>query len=403
MIPASFIENYLFLSNIQGCFLWPFWKNVYLCNQNIAKNYIMKKINLWTISLILSIFVCPTAAGQDADGQFSIATLNVDGLPQKILVVKVNADGPGNGGTARIGKYLLKKGYDLLMLQEDFNYHDVLSVMLEDDYKMDEWSGDVGVEERTIDYLHLQSHRFECDGLMALWKNDLTVTPVARTPWQQNFGKFSHALDEMVTKGFRRYEVTLRSGDRIVVYNMHMDASDDKDEAEQKDTKDKAARMAQWAQLKDDVMQHLDTRPVIVVGDMNSLYSRDDVKSVFIDAINESGRATVADVFLELNKQGEETLDKILYINPVMGTKIQPVAFSLDKDGYQNEGKPLGDHYPVAATFKVVSRATGINEVKQQAGDNRRFYDLRGQEVNQPKNGIYIEQKDGKADKRVVK
>ena len=107
----------------------------------------MKKINLWTISLILSIFVCPTAAGQDADGQFTIATLNVDGLPQKILVVKVNADGPGNGGTARIGKYLLKKGYDLLMLQEDFNYHDVLSVMLEDDYKMDEWSGDVGVEE----------------------------------------------------------------------------------------------------------------------------------------------------------------------------------------------------------------------------------------------------------------
>jgi hypothetical protein len=160
----------------------------------------MKKINLWTISLILSIFVCPTAAGQDADGQFTIATLNVDGLPQKILVVKVNADGPGNGGTARIGKYLLKKGYDLLMLQEDFNYHDVLSVMLEDDYKMDEWSGDVGVEERTIDYLHLQNHRFECDGLMALWKNDLTVTPVARTPWQQNFGKFSHALDEMETK-----------------------------------------------------------------------------------------------------------------------------------------------------------------------------------------------------------
>ena len=346
-----------------------------------------------------------TIMAQQAE-QFSVATLNVDGLPKKILIFKVNKDGPGDAGTARIGKYLLQKQYDMMFMQEDFNYHEVLKVFLEDDYTFDTWSGDVELDGHTIDFLHLQNHRFECDGLMTCWKKGLTVTPASRKAWTQNFGKFSHALDEMVTKGFRRYEVTLRSGDRIVVYNMHMDASDINDEAEQNDTKDKAARMAQWAQLKDDVMQHLDSRPVIVVGDMNSLYRHDDVKSVFIDAINESGRATVADVFLELNKQGEETVDKILYINPVMGTKIQPVSFSLDKDGYQNEGKPLGDHYPVAATFKVVTRATGINEVRQATEDSRegiRVYDLKGQEVSQPKNGIYIEQKDGKADKRVVK
>ena len=188
-----------------------------------------------------------------------------------------------------------------------------------------------------------------------------------------------------------------------MVYNMHMDASDNKDEAEQKDTKDKEARQAQWIQLKEDVLQHLDSRPIIIVGDMNSLYSRDDVKTVFIDAINDSGRGTVADVFLELNKQGEETLDKILYVNPTMGTKIQPVSFSLDKDGYLNEGKPLGDHYPVAATFKVVSRATGMDDVRSKRDDVRRVYDLKGQKVSQPKHGIYIEQQGGKADKRVIK
>ena len=364
--------------------------------------YKMKKVVL-TLAAILTFCCSLTATGQETGNQFSIATLNVDGLPQKILMVKVNAEGPGNGGTARIGKYLLKKGYDLVMLQEDFNYHDVLSVILEDDYKMDQWTGDVDVVGHTIDYLHLQNHRFECDGLMACWKNDLTVVPAVRIPWQQNFGKFSHALDEMVTKGFRRYEVTLRSGDRIVVYNMHMDASDNKDEAEQKDTKDKEARQAQWIQLKEDVLQHLDSRPIIIVGDMNSLYSRDDVKTVFIDAINDSGRGTVADVFLELNKQGEETLDKILYVNPTMGTKIQPVSFSLDKDGYLNEGKPLGDHYPVAATFKVVSRATGMDDVRSKRDDVRRVYDLKGQKVSQPKHGIYIEQQGGKADKRVIK
>lgn len=355
--------------------------------------------------LALAMVTVMTVLAQEPGEQFTVATLNVDGLPQKLLVVNVNADGPGDVGTARIGKYLVQKGYDLVMMQEDFSYHGVLSVWLEDNYKMDEWSGTLYVigGPRKVDFLHLQNHRFECDGLMTAWKNDLQVTPAARIPWTQNFGKFSHALDEMVTKGFRRYEVTLRNGDRIVVYNMHMDAGDNKDEAEQKDTKDKEARMAQWTQLKDDVLQHLDSRPIIIVGDMNSLYSRDDVKGAFFDAINESGRGTVADVFLELNKQGEETLDKILYINPPMGTQIRPVAFSLDKDGYLYEGKPLGDHYPVAATFQVVSRATGMDDVRSKKDDVRRVYDLQGQEVSQPKNGIYIEQRGEKANKRVMK
>lgn len=366
----------------------------------------MKKTTVLICAVALSLCCNITVWAQKADQQFTIATLNVDGLPQKILVLKVNPDGPGNGGTARIGKYLANNGYDLIMLQEDFNYHDVLSVFLEDDYQLDEWTGDVEVAGHTIDFLHLQNHRFECDGLMACWKKDLAVTPSARQPWQQNFGKFSHELDEMVTKGFRRYEVTLRSGDRIVVYNMHMDASDEKDEAEQNDAKDKAARLAQWAQLREDVLQHLDSRPIIIAGDMNSLYSRDDVKSVFIDAINASGCATVADVCMELNKQGEETIDKILYINPVMGTAIKPVAFSLDKAGYQYEGRPLGEHYPVVATFQVVSRTTGMEEgrVKREEGKGKiRVYDLKGQEVSQPSNGIYIEQQGQKVSKRVIK
>ena len=97
----------------------------------------MKK--LFLLAVVFAFSGSLTATGQETVEQFSIATLNVDGLPQKILVLKVNPDGPGNGGTARIGKYLQKEGYDLVMLQEDFNYHDVLSVFLEDDYKMDEW------------------------------------------------------------------------------------------------------------------------------------------------------------------------------------------------------------------------------------------------------------------------
>ena len=386
-----------------------------LQKNDIIMNMRVLWMKLRTTALCLMLCGALAALGQETGEQFSVATLNVDGLPQKILVVKVNPDGPGDAGTARIGKYLVKKDYDLVMLQEDFNYHDVLAVWLEDDYKMDEWTGDVDVVGRKIDYIHLQNHRFECDGLLACWKNDLAVTPVGRTPWQQNFGKFSHALDEMVTKGFRRYEVTLRGGDRIVVYNMHMDASDSKDEADQIDTKDKEARLAQWKQLKDDVMEQLDTRPVIITGDLNTFYGRDDVKREFIDAINESGRATVADVWVELHQRGVypdekakgedagETLDKILYINPVMGTRIQPVAFSVDRDDFLYNGKPLGDHFPVAATFQVLSDKSSIDDVERDQMHDVRYYNLNGQHLIQPRSGIYIEQQGKKTNKRVIK
>lgn len=367
----------------------------------------MKQRLLWMLAAILTFCGNLTTYGQDQGEQFSIATLNVDGLPQKLLVVNLNTDGPGSAGTARIGKYLQGKGYDLVMMQEDFNYHDVLIVLLEDDYLFDEWSGDIGVEDRSIDFLHLQNHRFTCDGLMACWKNDLTVTPVGRTAWQKNFGKFSHANDEIVTKGFRRYDVTLRSGDGIVVYNMHMDATLTEDEIEEKDAKDTEARMAQWLQLKDEVLQNLDSRPIIITGDLNSLYGRDDVKTQFIDAINESGRATVSDVWVEMRQKGvyptekrtettagDETLDKILYINPALGTQIQPVAFSIDREGYQYDGKPLGDHYPVAATFKVLSdKSTGIRALqdeKENATTDHAIYNLNGQRVSKFYKGIII-------------
>ena len=368
--------------------------------------------------LALAMVTVMTVLAQEPGEQFTVATLNVDGLPQKLLVVNVNADGPGNVGTARIGKYLVQKGYDLVMMQEDFSYHGVLSVWLEDNYKMDEWSGTLYVigGPRKVDFLHLQNHRFECDGLMTAWKNDLQVTPAARIPWTQNFGKFSHALDEMVTKGFRRYEVTLRSGHRIVVYNMHMDATDNKDESEGKDGPDRDARMAQWAQLKEDVLQHLDSRPIIITGDMNSLYGRDDVKGQFIDAINQSGRGTASDVWVELQRSsvypsesvteatvGDETLDKILYINPTMGINIQPVAITIDREGYVYDGKPLGDHFPVAATFQVIQQATNIDEVSPATAVESKYYDLNGQRVNKTQKGIYIEQQGKKVEKRINK
>ena len=356
---------------------------------------------------------------------FSIATLNVDGLPQKILVAKVNSDGPGGGGSVRIGRYLLKRGYDMVFMQEDFNYHEELTVPMEDDYQMDSWSGDVGVDDRQIDFLHLQNHRFECDGLMGAWKNGITLTSTSRTAWTASFGKFSHALDEMVTKGFRRYELTLTGGQQIVVYNMHMDAGDTADEREGKDSLDRDARLKQWSQLRDDILTRLDTRPVIVVGDLNSYYCRDQIKNNFIDEIEATGRAKVYDAWVELQNNGKypapvdgivcceadgnslesgEVLDKVLYINPTSGTGIYAISYQLDTTGYLHDGKMLGDHYPVSVTFQIGNgKTTGIVNVNRETITNNRYYDLQGRRVDSHASGIVIEHNGEKAHKRIIK
>ena len=49
----------------------------------------MRKIRMMAIGAILSVCgIGTTALAQEASEQFTIATLNVDGLPQKILVLK---------------------------------------------------------------------------------------------------------------------------------------------------------------------------------------------------------------------------------------------------------------------------------------------------------------------------
>lgn len=361
------------------------------------------------------------AAAQGAE-TFTVATLNVDGLPQKILVFNVNADGPGSAGSVRIGKYLMKKNYDLMLLQEDFNYHHEMMPLLEDDYQFDVWGGDVGIDGHTIDYMHLQNHRFETDGLMAVIKKGITLTGTTKETWTDGFGKFSHALDMMVTKGFRRYEVTLASGIEIVVYNMHMDAEDNDDTKAGKALNDRKARENQWKQLAEHILANMDKRPVVVVGDMNSFYFRDRVEELFVNTINESGKGTVVDAWVHLKnndiyptyvensdisddeeeKLGGESLDKILCVNPTDGQQLRPIAYSVDKEGYQYEGKVLGDHYPVAVTFEVVG-STGIHELKNGKMEALKYYDLQGHPVDQPSKGVYIQRNERETNKIIIK
>lgn len=341
---------------------------------------------------------------KEEDGTFSVMTLNVDGLPNKWLVLDVNKDGPKSDGSMAISSYLSQKNCDIIAMQEDFNYRWEIWSQLFANYQHDEWTGGIIYEDMLdCDFLHPQNIKLPCDGLNMSWKNGSQSGAYQRVAWERSFGKFSHDFDDMVTKGFRRHDMVLGDGTEVVVYNMHMDASSYRDETMGNDAKDREVRLAQWIQLREHIMAHLDARPVIVMGDMNTLYHRDDVKKVFFDEIAATGLATAADVWVELQQNGifpemggepqqGELLDKVIYINPAnASTTIAPLSYEVDKAGYEADGKPLGDHYPVIVRFatQTIRDAAGVKTMEQHA-ESQEWFSVQGIRKDAQRKGIGI-------------
>lgn len=307
--------------------------------------------------------------------EFSVATLNVDGLPEKFLWLKVNPNGPGKRYTPTIGARLVEGRFDFIGVQENFNFSEALFAALDSAYFHDEWQGGIfgGSEFNPF------RMRISVDGLNGFWRQGAVILQdESSARWSRSCGKIKHANDALARKGFRRYDLILWESQReVVVYNLHMDASDIRDELTGADKRDQKVRLQQWAELRDHILEHLDSRPVIVLGDLNSFYAHDNVKSLFFDSLAESGKATAHDVYIELECGGEfpvyqkgpvaegqrdewtargESLDKILYINPVGGQALEPVSYRVHQEGFVREDgvTPLGDHYPVSATFRFV-------------------------------------------------
>ena len=309
--------------------------------------------------------------------EFSLVTLNVDGLPQKLSLglfdVSINESGPGETYSSVISQYLARKSHDIIAVQENFNFNEQICSALDSNYSHDEWGGEV-----TLGNFNWEGMYFPFDGVNLFWRKNIKVATHDRTHWAENYGKFDHAWDDIIEKGFRRYDIQLKGGSQLVLYNMHMDASDDDDEANGDDGSDREVRLKQWKQLRDSILSNLDSRPVIVCGDLNTWYERDSVKTAFIDYIEATGKATVGDVWITLKRNGRypemvegnvtkdegaigwscngETLDKILYITPRGGSQLIPLSVDIDqKDYVRDDGEMLGDHFPLSATFRLLT------------------------------------------------
>ena len=378
------------------CFLGKNMTKSLLTVRQATRNYIRNYMNneygmmkSWIVSLVLVLGSLAAVAGDDV---FTVATLNVDGLPSYIGGIHINPDGPG-GETWRVGGYLARKGYDIIGVQEDFNYDEELRTPLEETHYCGDWQGKINLGLGKILDVLVLGGRFETDGLRMFWRKQHVMESEEAVVWFDSYGKFDHCWDAIVVKGFRRCELTLSGGRRIVVYDMHMDASTDLDETLGNDGGDIDARRSQWKQLREEVLAHLDERPVILLGDMNSLYPRDSIQALFIDPINATGHHRVSDTWVEYELGGRypavgsgdrhvayangEVLDKILYINPVVGSRLKLESYRLETDYTYDDGTSMGDHYPVSATFSFVDEpSSGISSIQPVTASE--FYSVEG-------------------------
>jgi endonuclease/exonuclease/phosphatase family metal-dependent hydrolase len=265
---------------------------------------------------------------------FTLLTYNVAGLPQGI-------SGSDPEHNIPLISPLLND-YDVVLVQEDFVYHEQLVT--------------------DVDFMHQtapsSSQGSIGDGLN-IFSSEWPLDAVTRIPWDDCYGRFDSGSDCLTPKGFARAQLQIAPDTRIDVYNLHADAG--------RSAPDVEARAGNLAQLQEVIETYSAGQAVIVAGDFNERYSyADEHVRAFVEALG------LQDAWVEVARDGEfppspseqpaecatdegdpncERIDKILYRGSariqlaVEGYEV-PVAEFVDEDGL-----PLSDHPPVAARF----------------------------------------------------
>ena len=317
----------------------------------------------------------PVSAAEPQTGTFTAVSMNVDGLPTDLLgFININEGGPGPNGTRAIGQKMAEYGWDIIGVSEDFNYNDELMEALSEDYN-------AGTHRGGVSWLTNNT-----DGLNLLWKKSLSVTGESWTKWNTQystgFANTGNGADGMINKGFRYYEAEVADGVYVDFYILHMDADSDQGDID--------ARHAQLTQLADAIKASDNENPIIVMGDTNCRYTREDIRAWFMDPINADERFEIKDAWVEdawngtypnvgedalmaVDKGGTyqypqaEIVDKIFYINNTNSqVKLALDSYDVATDFTDDSGAALADHWPIIGTFTYT--------VEQEEGEHVHSY-----------------------------
>ncbi len=265
------------------------------------------------------------AAATDS-GSFDVLTYNIAGLPLGL------GDSDPETNTPLIGQRL--GPYDIVNVQEDFNYHASLYANDKHPYRTATSGGAAFGDGLNT----LSNHSFE---------------DFQRVRWNQCTG-----TNCLTPKGFSLARVRLAEGVFVDLYNVHTNA--DSDDAAL------AARRANIEQLSDFIQANSAGNAVIVMGDTNTRYTRagdnirtllseNGLKDPWVDLVKggtppaQGGDALVCDAAAPTNDC--EVVDKVLYRGSRL-VNLTATRYNNDWASFlRSDGKHLSDHFPHRVDF----------------------------------------------------
>jgi hypothetical protein len=282
---------------------------------------------LLIVGLVASGIIVGTAQAAASGGTFSVLSYNVAGLPEGL------SSGNPAANTPIIGQRLAP--YDVVHVQEDFNYHASL------------YANDT------------HPHRTPTSGGAAFGDGLNTLSNHAYSDFVRDDWNSCNGTDCLTPKGFTWSRIRLAAGVHVDFYNLHPNAGTT--------SADLAARRSNITELSTFIAANSAGNAVVVAGDTNTRYTRaeDNIR----DLLSTNG---LTDAWVQEERGGVppaagspallcddaaitdacEVVDKILY----RGNRYITLALSR----YSNENaafrtaddKMLSDHYPIAASFQ---------------------------------------------------
>ena len=305
----------------------------------------------------LALPAAPAAAATSTafGGTFTTLTYNVAGLPE----ILSSASTPRAESTTTIGQRL--GPYDLVNVQEDFNYHSYLYAADSHPYRTPTSGGaGIGSGLNTLSALPYDEDDFE------------------RVRW--NSCQYDSG-DCLTPKGFTFLRVRLSEGVYLDYYNLHTNAgTNDGDEASRADN---------LAQLTSFIASHSAGNAVVVMGDTNTRYTRS------ADTIAEFAASNgLTDAWVQLERGGVapakgsatlscdpaavtdtcEVVDKVLYRSSPLVT-LRATSYANKHAEFLNAaGAMLSDHDPIAVGFSW-SRNPAFQLSEQFGGPHGDYFD----------------------------